>query len=114
MAEGAPLPVQGCAFRIPDRQRPAAPGGAIGVRAPDGRMPGGWAVVATPARDGVSGFMTFLVSHHGAVRERDLGPDTARLAVAIAAFDCGPGAGGAAAAAGLAGRRHAGALTRPA
>jgi hypothetical protein len=90
-AEGAPQPYQGYVFRMLDRQGAAAPGGAIDFRAPDGRMLGGWAAIATPARYGVSGIMTFMVSHHGVVWERDLGPDTARLAAAITAFDPGPG-----------------------
>jgi hypothetical protein len=34
-----------------------------------------------------SGVKTFSVNHEGVVYEKDLGPDTAKLAVAITAFD---------------------------
>ena len=40
-------------------------------------MIGGFALVAYPARYGVSGVMTFLISHEGAVYQKDLGPQTA-------------------------------------
>lgn len=86
----APTPFQGYVFRMLDRQGPAAPGGAVEYEV-NGRMFGGWAAIATPARYGVSGIKTFLVSHHGTVWEQDLGPDTARIAAAITAFDPGPG-----------------------
>jgi hypothetical protein len=86
----APTPVHGYTFRILEAQGPNAPGGAVDFVV-NGRMIGGWAVIATPARYGVSGIKTFLVSHHGHVWEQDLGPDTAREAAAITAFDPGPG-----------------------
>lgn len=57
----------------------------------NGRMIGGFAVLAVPVRYGVSGIKSFMVSHHGDVWERDLGPDTERVARGITAFD--PGAG---------------------
>ena len=57
----------------------------------NGRMIGGFAVIATPARYGASGIKTFMVSHHGVVYEQDLGPDTAREAAAITTFDPGEG-----------------------
>lgn len=85
-----PQPFHGYTFRILESQGADAPGGAVGYVV-NGRMIGGWAVIATPARYGVSGIKTFLASHHGTVWEQDLGPDTARVAAAITAFD--PGAG---------------------
>ncbi len=85
-----PTPFHGYTFRILEAQGPNAPGGAVDFVV-NGRMIGGWAAIATPARYGISGIKTFLVSHHGVVWERDLGPDTARLAAAITAFDPGPG-----------------------
>ena len=57
----------------------------------NGRMIGGFAVIAVPAQYGVSGIKTFLISHDGVVYEQDLGPDTAREAAAIRAFDPGEG-----------------------
>jgi hypothetical protein len=50
-------------------------------------MSRGFALVAWPARYGDSGVMSFMVSHDGQVFEKDLGPDGARLAEALAAFD---------------------------
>jgi hypothetical protein len=35
--------------------------------------------------------MTFIVNHDGVVYEKDLGPDTAKLAAAITRFDPGNG-----------------------
>jgi hypothetical protein len=73
-----------------EAQGPAASGGAMGFVV-NGRMIGGFAVLAVPVRYGISGIKTFMVSHHGDVWERDLGPDTERAARAIVAFDPGPG-----------------------
>lgn len=39
-------------------------------------MIGGFAAVAYPAKYGVSGVMTFLVSHEGTVYEKNLGKNT--------------------------------------
>ena len=50
-------------------------------------MIGGFALVAYPAIYGVSGIMTFVVSHQGAVFQKDLGPDTAVLAAATQEYD---------------------------
>ena len=36
-------------------------------------MSGGFALVAWPAQDHVTGVMTFVVNHDGVVREKDLG-----------------------------------------
>ena len=44
-----------------------------------GEMIGGFALVAWPAEYGVSGVNTFIVSHHGMVYEKDLGPTTSVL-----------------------------------
>ena len=42
----------------------------------DGRMSGGFALVAWPAQYDSTGVMTFIVNPDGVVREKDLGPDT--------------------------------------
>lgn len=86
----APRPFHGYLFRILERQGPAAPGGAMDYVV-DGRMIGGFAVLAWPARWGSTGVKSFLVSHDGVVWEANLGPRTARAAAAIEAFDPGPG-----------------------
>jgi len=54
-------------------------------------MIGGFAIVAYPANYGVSGVMTFLISHDGVVHQKDLGPATGQLAAKMARFDPGPG-----------------------
>ena len=57
----------------------------------NGRMIGGFGAIAVPAEYGVSGIQTFLVSHAGTVYQCNLGPDTARIAHGITAFDPEPG-----------------------
>ena len=47
--------------------------------------------MAWPAKYGASGVMTFCVSHHGKVYEKDLGDDTDALARAMDRFDPGDG-----------------------
>ncbi|HYZ31618.1 MAG TPA: DUF2950 domain-containing protein, partial [Crenalkalicoccus sp.] len=86
----APRPFHGYLFRMLEAQGPHAPGGATDYVV-DGRMIGGFGVIAWPAQYGVSGIQTFLVSHAGTVYQRNLGPETARLARGITAFDPGPG-----------------------
>jgi hypothetical protein len=62
-------------YRILRGQGPSAPGGAYDYVA-QGRMIGGFALVAWPASYGSSGVMTFIVNHAGVVYEKDLGPKT--------------------------------------
>jgi hypothetical protein len=50
-------------------------------------MIGGFALVAYPAAYGVSGIMTFIVSHDGVVHQKDLGPKTAQLANAMMTYN---------------------------
>jgi hypothetical protein len=52
-----------------------------------GRMIGGFALVAYPAEYGNSGVMTFMVNHDGTVYEKDLGPDSVRIARRISKFN---------------------------
>jgi hypothetical protein len=81
-------PYHGYYYKVLTRQGSNAPGGALDyiVR---GRMIGGFALMAYPARYRSSGVMTFLVNHRGDVYEKDLGPNTARIAVGITAFNPG-------------------------
>ncbi|MGE3877021.1 MAG: DUF2950 domain-containing protein [Parvibaculaceae bacterium] len=53
----------------------------------NGNMIAGYALIAWPARYGETGIKTFLVSHHGTVYQKDLGPDTASLAAKITRFN---------------------------
>lgn len=85
-----PIPYHGYYYRVLTRQGPAAQGGAYNY-VDKGKMVGGFALIAYPAEYGNSGIVTFIVSHDGTVFQKDLGPDTARLARDIAAFDPGPG-----------------------
>lgn len=87
-----PEPFHGYVVRILEAQGAAAPGGAMDFVV-NGRMIGGFAILAAPAQYGISGVKTFMISHDGVVWEKDLGPDTTREAAAIRAFDPGPGWG---------------------
>jgi Protein of unknown function (DUF2950) len=79
-------PYHGYYYKILDKQGPAASGGAADYIV-DGKMIGGFALVAWPAEYRNSGVMTFIVNYAGTVFQKDLGPDTAKLADAIAAFN---------------------------
>ena len=52
-----------------------------------GKMIGGFALVAYPAEYRNSGVMTFIVNHDGKVFQKDLGPDTAKLAGRITSYN---------------------------
>jgi hypothetical protein len=73
-------------YRIIRGQGASAPGGAYDYVA-QGRMIGGFALVAWPASYGNSGVMTFIVNHQGVVYEKDLGPDTAAAVKKITRFN---------------------------
>ena len=83
---GEPVPFNGYFFRILTSQGPHAPGGAKNYVV-DGKMTGGFAFVAYPAEYRSSGVMTFIVNESGAIYEKDLGPDTTKLAEAMTAYD---------------------------
>jgi hypothetical protein len=77
-------------YKLLRAQGSHAPGGAYDYMV-NGRLFGGFAVVAWPARYGDTGIKTFMVSHDGQVYERDLGPDSAKKVQALTKFDPGPG-----------------------
>lgn len=79
-------PFHGYHFEILKRQGPHAPLGAMDYVV-DGKMIGGFALVAWPARYALSGVMTFIVSHDGIVYEKDLGPDTAKAVARMDLYD---------------------------
>lgn len=79
-------PYHGYYYRLLTQQGPDAPGGAYGYLV-NGRLIGGFAVLAYPARYGVSGIMTLMVSHDGIVYQKDLEDDTETVATAIASFN---------------------------
>jgi hypothetical protein len=83
-------PYNGYYYRILTRQGKNAEGGAQDYEV-KGKLMGGLALLAYPARYGASGFATFMVSDDGAIYEKNLGPETQAIVSAITAFD--PGAG---------------------
>jgi len=83
-------PFNGYRFKLLKKQGFHAPGGARDYIV-NGRMIGGFAVLAFPSRYGNSGIMTFMISHDDEIYETDLGPDTETLAKSITSFDPGPG-----------------------
>jgi hypothetical protein len=83
---GGPRPFHGYYYRILTRQGPHAPGGELDYVV-NGKMIGGFGLVAYPAEYGNSGVMTFIVNHAGTVYQKNLGPDTAELAKRITSFD---------------------------
>ena len=88
-SEGLPPPYYGYRYRLLTSQGPHAKGGALDYVV-DGRLIGGFAVVAYPAQYGNSGIMTFITNHDGIIYQRDLGPDTQQRAQEMKEFDPGP------------------------
>jgi hypothetical protein len=84
------VPYHGYYFKILTRQGPHAPGGKYNYII-NGHMVAGFALVAWPAQWDNSGVMTFIVNQQGKVYEKNLGPDTAKLASKMTAYDPGPG-----------------------
>ncbi len=85
-AAGKPAPYHGYLFRILTAQGPDAPGGAYDYVV-NGRMIGGFALVAYPAQYGVSGVTTFIVNQDGVVYQKDLSEDTAQIARAMKTYN---------------------------
>ena len=65
------MPYHGYFFKILTGQGPAARLGQMDYVI-NGVMIGGFALVASPAEYGVTGFKTFLVSYDGVVYQKDL------------------------------------------
>lgn len=72
----ASIPFHGYHFKLLTRQGPNADGGSYDYIV-NGKMIGGFAVVAYPARYDNSGIMTFMITHEGTIFEFDLGEETA-------------------------------------
>jgi hypothetical protein len=83
---GRPTPFHGYFYRILKAQGAHAQGGAKDY-VQDGKMTGGFAIVAYPAEYGSSGVMTFLIGRRGTVYQKDLGQTTDEAAKQMAAFD---------------------------
>jgi hypothetical protein len=85
-AGSEPQPYHGYYYRILTQQGASAPGGAMSYIV-NGKMIGGFALVAYPADYGNSGVMTFIVNHAGTVYQKDLGGDTEARAKSMTSFD---------------------------
>lgn len=83
---GKPIPYEGYFFRILKAQGPDGDGGAKSYMQA-GRMVGSFALIAWPAVFESSGIMTFIVGPDGDVYQKDLGPETARIAAGVTMFD---------------------------
>jgi hypothetical protein len=79
-------PFHGYFYKILTRQGKHAPGGKYDYVI-NGNMIAGFALVAWPAEYGESGVMTFIVNQQGRVYQKDLGPQTAKAAGAMRAYD---------------------------
>jgi hypothetical protein len=83
-----PIPYHGYYYRILKRQGASAQGGAYDYVV-NGKMIGGFALIAYPAQYGISGIMTFIVNQDGTVFQQDLGERTEKIARKIETFDPG-------------------------
>ncbi len=81
-----PTPYHGYFYKILKAQGRHAPRGIYNYVI-NGRMTGGFAMVAYPAEYGSSGIKTFIVSHDGVVYEKDLGKETASIAQRMKQFN---------------------------
>jgi hypothetical protein len=88
-SEGVPV-VDGYSFRVLTAQGDEAKGGAKTYLL-NGKMRGGFAILAAPVRYQNSGVMTFMLSREGVVYQKDLGKDTASLSTSISAYNPGDG-----------------------
>ena len=86
LPNGKPAPFHGYYYRILRKQGEKAPGGARDYVI-DGRMTGGFAILAWPAEYGRSGVMTFMASKRGRLYESDLGADTETAVKSLRSFD---------------------------
>ena len=84
-AANNPIPFNGYYFRILTGQGENAPGGAKSYVV-NGKMVGGFAFVAYPAKYRSSGVMTFIVNQDGTIFQKDLGADTSKLAASMSEY----------------------------
>ena len=76
----------GYQYRILTAQGPSAFRGAYDYRIGD-NMSRGFALIAWPAKYADTGVMSFMISHDGQVFEKDMGPESEKLAKAMTRFD---------------------------
>ncbi len=82
-------PYHGYYFKILTRQGVHAPGGRYSYII-NGNMIAGYALVAYPADWSNSGVMTFIVNQQGRVYQKDLGPNTLKIAGAMIEYNPDP------------------------
>jgi hypothetical protein len=81
-----PFVVDGYAIRILTAQGKDTQGGAKSYLV-NGKMTRDFAILATPVKYGETGIMSFMVSRKGAIYERDLGPDTVKIAASMQEYN---------------------------
>lgn len=86
LTPNAPLVIDGYTFRILTARGSAAQGGAKSYII-NGKLMGGFAAIASPAKYGESGIMTFIINQEGDVYQRDLGEQTSSAAAAIREYN---------------------------
>ncbi len=79
-------PFHGYYFKILTRQGKNVPGGSYNYII-NGNMVGGFALVAFPSSWGKSGVMTFIVNQQGKVYQKNLGPDTTKIAQRMKSYN---------------------------
>jgi Protein of unknown function (DUF2950) len=85
-ADTKPQPFEGYYFRILTKQGDHAKGGAKDY-VENGKMTGGFAVLAYPIEYRNSGIMTFIAGKDGVVYQKDLGENTASAAEAMTEYN---------------------------
>ncbi len=85
-----PQPFDGYYFRFLTKQGDKAKGGAKDYLV-NGKLTGGFAILAYPADYRNSGIMTFIVGKDGVVYQKDLGEKTADVASALTEYNLGDG-----------------------
>jgi hypothetical protein len=81
-----PIPFHGYYYKVLTAQGRNASGGAKKYVV-DGKMTNGFAFLAYPAEYRASGVMTLMINQDGVIVQKDLGPDTAKLASAISEYN---------------------------
>jgi hypothetical protein len=83
---GARAPFHGYYYKVLTSQGANAPGGVLDYVV-NGKMIGGFGLVAYPAEYGNSGVMTFVVNHNGTIWQKDLGAQTTQLAERMTSYN---------------------------
>jgi Protein of unknown function (DUF2950) len=81
-----PFVMNGYTLRILTAQGADARGGAQSYIV-NGKMTGGFAILATPLKYDETGIMSFMIGPSGFVYEQDLGPDTSKIGASIQEYN---------------------------